>query len=346
MTCMRRAASILLPLFTALAVAPVPSLADGGAPGRIRDVRIGAHSGFERLVIELDSETEVVWEKGPEPGEETFYVAAAPEQSSRVISTGLPHVGTVSVTAMKGGTHIAIEPRERNVRAYTLTNPPRLVVDFAPPGPEPFEAPAGSRALEPATTLGPLVVAPEPESAPAPTAAPTPAPAVEPMSQPEAPVLEAEAEADAGAEAAPEPAAAPPAPAPAKREPSAVPAADSARPFMPTDIMLVFVIGLMLLIGAVTAIAWSRRKRAVPSLSGFSPEEVAEEAELARARMDEITPAEILAVGDPEVLLERRVDDEVRARLDLEQRLVQANEELKTLRDRLHRLERRREGPD
>jgi hypothetical protein len=40
----------------------------------------------------------------------------------------------------------------------------------------------------------------------------------------------------------------------------------------------------------------------------------------------------------------KRLDEEVRARLELEQRFAHANEELKVLRDRLHRLERRREG--
>jgi hypothetical protein len=43
-------------------------------------------------------------------------------------------------------------------------------------------------------------------------------------------------------------------------------------------------------------------------------------------------------------MLEKRLDEEVRARLELEQRFAGANEELKVLRDRLHRLERRREG--
>ena len=48
--------------------------------------------------------------------------------------------------------------------------------------------------------------------------------------------------------------------------------------------------------------------------------------------------------ADAASVLEKRLDDEVRARLELEQRFAQANEELKVLRDRLHRLERRREA--
>jgi hypothetical protein len=94
-------------------------------------------------VIEDDSEAEVAWENGPEKGEESFYIAAAPAKPSRVIVTQLPHVGTISITEMKGGTHVAIEPRKR-VRAYLLNNPP-LVVDF---GPAPALPAPAARALQ------------------------------------------------------------------------------------------------------------------------------------------------------------------------------------------------------
>jgi hypothetical protein len=59
---------------------------------------------------------------------------------------------------------------------------------------------------------------------------------------------------------------------------------------------------------------------------------------------DDIWPAQLLSASAHEAALEKRLDDETRARVELEQRFASANEELKVLRDRLHRLERRREG--
>lgn len=335
MTFKRRAVLIFGPLLAALLVAPVPVRADGGAPARIRDVRVGEHSGFERLVIELDSEVEVVWENGPEPGEESFYIAAAPAQASRVISTQLPHMGTVSITEMKGGTHVAIEPRERRVRAYTMTNPPRLVIDFAAPAQDAFVAPAGARAIEPAQTLGPLVLEPEPESEPAPATEPAPVP--EPVPEPTA-----TPEPEPAPKLAEEPAKPLPKPMAATKPAVVAPEARTPGSGFPYGLALGALLGLALLVAAGVMFARRRAARAeIPPSSDFSEED---DDEIFPTRVDEISPAEILAAGDHEALLEMRLDEEVRARLELEQRFAQANEELKVLRDRLHRLERRREG--
>lgn len=329
MMCTKRAALILVLLFASAAMAPAFARADGGAPARIRDVRVGEHSGFERLVIELDGDVEVVWENGPEPGEESFYIAAAPAQASRVISTGLARVGTVSVTQMKGGTHVAVEPRSRSVRAYTLSNPPRLVVDFAEPGLAKFEAPAGSHALEPAKTLGPLAVEPEPVAEPVP--APEPAPAPAPEVAPE-PVV---------TEPAPTPT---PVPAPVPEPvPQVAPVTKTPGAPFPYALALGALLALVLLIAAGVLLARRRAVSAEPSVSALFAEED-EGRETFPSHGDEISPADIVPVGDHEALLEKRLDEEVRARLELEQRFASANEELKVLRDRLHRLERRREG--
>ena len=368
MTRMRRAALILAPVLCALALTPLLARADGGAPVRIRDLRVGEHSGYERLVIELDADAEVVWENGPEPGEESFYIAAAPQQRSRVIVTQLPHVGTISVTEMKGGTHVAVEPRARRVRAYTLANPPRLVVDFAAPAKGTFDAPAGARALEPARSLGPLVVEPEPEPLPEPErepeAEPQPAPKAGPeiTAQPAQPAPQLEAPPAPEPEPAAEPAAAPtpePTPAPVAKpaasagtpepEPQVVPAkpvapkpaAPSPSAGFPYALALGALLGLALAIGAATALLRRRAARSEPSSSRFPPEE--EDALPARGT-DDISPADVLAAAEHDGALAKRLDEEVRARLELEQRFAHANEELKVLRDRLHRLERRREG--
>ncbi len=396
MMCMRRAVALLVPILAVMASVPALARADGGAPVRIRDVRVGEHSGFERLVIELDNDAEIVWENGPEPGEESFYIAAAPAQPSRVIATKLPHVGTISVTEMKGGTHVAVEPRARRVRAYTLTNPPRLVVDFAAPARGAFEAPAGTRALEPATTLGPLEVEPEtavepkqvPAVEPKPVAAtePKPVPATEPKTAATAPApkpspeIAAEPEPKAASlesppspEPVPEPALTPqpsptlepapttepttaPAPAPAVApKPAApkpapviakppAPALDMRSPgtAFPWGLAIAALLGLLLLIAAAVGFTRMRAARSESRFSEF-PELDLEDAQVERDAAG-ISPAEILAAGDHDGMLEKRLDEEVRARLELEQRFAHANEELKVLRDRLHRLERRREG--
>ncbi len=337
MMCTTRVALILVLLFASAAMAPAPARADGGAPARIRDVRVGEHSGFERLVIELDGDVEVVWENGPEPGEESFYIAAAPTQASRVISTGLAHVGTVSVTQMKGGTHVAVEPRSRSVRAYTLSDPPRLVVDFAEPGLAKFEAPAGSRALEPAKTLGPLAVEPEPVVEPVPAPAPAPVPEATPE-----PVVETAP----APKPVPEPVATEPAPTPAPvpvPKPQVAPVTRTPGAPFPYGLALGALLALVLLIAAGVLLARRRAASAEPSVSALFAEED-EGRETFPSHADEISPAEIVPVGDHEALLEKRLDEEVRARLELEQRFASANEELKVLRDRLHRLERRREG--
>lgn len=376
----------LAPILIALILCAPIARADGGAPARIREVRVGSHDGYDRLVIELDSDVDVLWENGPEPGEESFYVAAAPAQPSRVIVTKLPQMGTVSVTRMKGGTHIAVEPRERSVRAYTLANPPRLVVDFAPPGTTPFAAPADARALEPAKTLGPLVIPPDPgaptskpEAARAPEPAdeppPTPAPESTPESTPEAkaepePVPDDASLGDSApppeveplAEVAPEPTPAavePPTPAPPKPAqpktanaplpPASKPTPAAATPEspFPYGFALAALLGLLLLVAAITWIVRRRAATREPPLVLFPPSEDAfNEADLPEAvPADDILPGEIVAASEHEAALEKRLDEEVRARVELEQRMAGANEELKVLRDRLHRLEtRRREG--
>ncbi len=378
MTRIERAAGALACLAYLATLATPVARADGGAPVRIRDVRVGDHSGFERLVVELDSEAAIVWENGPEPGEESFYVAAVPKQKSRVIVTGLPHIGTVSVTEMKGGAHVAVEPRARRVRAYTLVSPPRLVVDFAPPGKEAFNVPAGARALEPAKTIGPLVLEPEPapKPAPKPEAKPAPAPIAEqpapeataaPRPAPEpAPKLEPAPSAEPTAKpepapapvAQPEPAPAPvakpapvpspalaPAPTPIAKPAPATPSGDAGFPY---SWLLWALLGLASLAGALFLLLRRRGREQINWESPvFPPIDRADDDELPAARVtrvDEISPAEILAAGDHEAMLEKRLDEEVRARLELEQRFASANEELKVLRDRLHRLERRREA--
>jgi hypothetical protein len=179
---MRRALT-LAAIAAALAFA-----ARAGAQDRthVKDVRVGSHPGFDRVVVELDGNAEIAWERGPAANEESFYLDADLGRRERVVATKLANVGKVSLTAMRVGTHLSLEPRERRVRAYLLAKPTRLVIDVAPPGAEEFAVPNGVTPLAPATSIGSLKNAPIPE--PQPKAEPEPAPEAEAGPEPEAPL--------------------------------------------------------------------------------------------------------------------------------------------------------------
>ena len=58
---------------------------------------------------------------------------------------------------------------------------------------------------------------------------------------------------------------------------------------------------------------------------------------------DDFSDEDVRRAADAASVLEQRLDDEVRARVALEERLAQASEEMKVLRDRLNRVERKRD---
>jgi hypothetical protein len=392
---MRRA---LTAVVTAVALAALSAAASAQSRTHVRDVRVGAHEGYDRVVVELDGPADIAWERGPDVHGETFYFDADLGRRERVVETKLAEVGNVTLRAMRVGTTLSLEPRERRVRAYLLAKPTRLVIDIAPPGAGAFEVPAGLTALAPATSVESLknaqVPAPktEPEAAtetqpeevePAPAPAeevapegPPPAPEPKAASAPnhepvegtiEAPA-EPRSELDANApapeptppsdeaspeekapesaepetaqpeappESAPEPpvAATPPAavpvPAPAPPPPAPEP---GGFPWLLTLVALVAVAGVGWLGVALT------RHREAPAGPPLTP---------ARARPLALGPEaisidELRRAADPS-RIEQRLDDEVRARVALEEKLAQAGEELKVLRDRLHRIERKRD---
>jgi hypothetical protein len=144
---------------------------------------------------------------------------------------------------------------------------------------------------------------------PAPAPVPTPAEAAKPEKPAKAPKT-----AKAPKAAKPEP------PAPVAPPPSA--------PF-PFGLALAVLAGVALLIAVVVAFMRRRSAREDEPFSVIPPEEA---DELLAPRRDEISPAEILAAGDHEGMLEKRLDEELRARLELEQRFTQANEELRSAR--------------
>lgn len=369
---MGRALSWLVTLATAATLAATAAAAQ--APTILRDVRVGAHPGYDRVVIELDGSADIAWERGPEPGAESFYLSADPIRT-RTIRTKLARVGDITVAPMRGGTRVYLEPRERRVRAYLLSKPPRLVIDVAPPGDTAFKAPAGVQALAPAIAVSvkaepaparapePKAEAapkPQPEPTPAPPAEAKPAPAPEAVPAPEpAPAETPPAPQDAAPQEAapPEPAPAPepapeahpeappvpppevapapqPAPEPAPPAPETMPEHE-AFPWTP---LLAVLLGGAALGGVVLAV---RARGARPS----SRVAAAIATHVGVTASGDFGEADVRLAADATSWLEQRLDEEVRARLALEERLAQAGEELKVLRDRLYRVERKREEP-
>ncbi len=184
--------------------------ADPAACARITAVRVGAHPGYARVVLETDApaEFEVVGAPAVTPGEVTLRIAA--ESRARELAPTGPDAPAISLLPQADGTTLARirAPGPLRVETQVLTAPPRLVLDLRP-----AQGEASVRAPEPPP--------------PAPELPPLPSPAVETPSPtpPEiavtAPVVES---APIEAPAAPEPT------PPTGRAPIAVPAAIDAPP--------------------------------------------------------------------------------------------------------------------
>jgi hypothetical protein len=177
---------------------------------RIADIRVGAHPGFDRLVLELNREGSAA--RGFEGSTLVLEVGARPLLDHQLLTTGLARIGTLQIEATEKGSRVLAEAASGRVRAFRLASPPRIVVDFGDPGSEPFE-------LEPG--LVPLAeLSPSPAPSPAPAPAPERAPAAEP--EPDRDVAQAPpAEAPAGeppvADGVPAPGESPQEPLPSER---------------------------------------------------------------------------------------------------------------------------------
>ena len=119
------------------------------------DVRVGEHDGFDRVVLELSGTTtpgwDVAWsdeavaegsgEVVPLEGDHVLTISASgtamPEPGSFEVPTRLGPAGSVAEVQVtgwfEGYTQVfaGVEGDERPVRVFTLTDPPRLVVDIA-----------------------------------------------------------------------------------------------------------------------------------------------------------------------------------------------------------------------
>jgi hypothetical protein len=325
---------------------------------RVRDVRLGAHREFDRVVIELDGRTRVERRADPAGGGLELWLEAQPSLAKQRLETSR-RLGRIDLEAGDGGAYLRVQPRAGRSRVFLLERPFRVVVDVAPPAPTPLAIPEGAEAIPTVQAAAPPAPPPPPE--PVVGAPPPPAPAPPPIVE----VLPPTPPAPAPAEKQPEPIP-PPAPEPAEPEP-ALPATKPAPPAPPEETRapppkstrpvppptakapkpparpavsawqrwlgqglttLAALAGVAAL--AVFWIALRRRRAALPR--------VHESEEPVLREPDTIRPTEIVGAADRLEIVEKRLDEEARARAVLEERVSVLQEELKVLRDRTNRL--------
>jgi hypothetical protein len=359
-----------------LTLPPVGSAADGPAEAgegpRVVAVRTGQHKGYDRLVLELSSAGDVVWRASPTEGALTLVVGARARNPLEIVGSKSTRMGQVELQGVDEGTRVSSRAKPRRIRVFTLASPPRVVVDFADPGSAPFDPPPGTAAIEqevaeaPEEPPAPEATAPEatvpeatvpeatvpeatvpevavpeatvpeatvPEVAkvepPAPTPPAPPTGLVQPPEPPEAtaPALPVERPAPSPAPPTPAERPSPPPTPPAGTEPAAEPVAVD-RGLWPWLLAAGLVLGVALL-------GWMRwRSRELDD---------ADAALAAASGVDAITPADLAGSIERIDALENRLDDEVRARMTLEERVTKLSEEHKVLRDRIRRAANRGE---
>lgn len=325
----------------ALAAVALAAKATAESP-RVTRVRVGAHPGFERIVLELDGAVRVERVPATPPDSVALSVAARPP-AQRTIRT--KRAGAVAIEPGDAGFVLRLSAGAGRVRAFLLARPARVVVDVAGPGAEPFEVPPDATEIPvaapvaepepppppPEPTPDPIV-APEPP-APAPTPAPVPAPVADPEpTPPPEPVAEPEPAPEPAPAPEPPPVPTPPEPPqPAEAEAAAEAAAPAAWPRLLVPALAVAAAGFALATLVLLASA-RRRRRATREESPMPP--------FAESDPDEIRPSEIIGAADRLEILEKRLDEELRARAHLEERVALLAEELKVVRDRLNRIQR------
>lgn len=269
---------------------------------RVVKTRIGHHQSFDRIVLELDALPPVLWQER-EDGELEVRIGALDARSGRTTSFAGLRAPQLRIESDAGVVVLRANAAPGPLRVFTLVAPPRVVVDFAPAEVASFEPPAGSRAV---------AMTPEPRPEPPPELEPEPV-----IAQPPPPPL-------------PEPPPPPPPPVVRPEPPRPPPMLPSDGP----DGLLLFGSGLavVLLASALAIFVRRSRRRIDLGAQDFGPRD---------AVGPEVITAEELESANRVELLEKRLDEEVRSRVALEERLSGLLEEQKLLRDRLRRVKRK-----
>lgn len=316
--------------------AALASSASAAELPRVTDLRIGNHLSFDRIVLQLDGPAEThVSETG---GRVELFVAADPFEARSTLRLAGSPVGAIEIRREEGGLLLGSEPAGQLVRVFTLVGPNRVVIDFGDPELAPFAIPEGAVPV----VAGPAP--PEVAEAPTPEPAPEPLPALEPEPGPPVEILE-DPTPPVGEATLPEPEAAPevselskPEPAPPVSPPVAPREAAAEKPRVEIEggpEAWLILLGVAVGIAAISAAVYWRRRRAAQAAPAARPD--------ADVGPETITQAE-LEGGPRAEVLEKRLDEEVRARMNLEEKMGALLEEQKVLRDRLHRMTRRRES--
>jgi len=346
---------------------------------RIADIRVGAHASYDRVVFELTEEGPATY--GFDGSTFVLELGARPLLERQLLTTGLKRMGPLQIDATELGTRVRAQSGTGRVRGFRLEDPPRIVIDFGDPGPEPFELDPG---LVPIVELAPKGAGaapspPEPEPEPEPAVAeapPTPAPpaeaiaeeappAGEPVASGETAPAESPEESRPGAESHPGAEAHPAAPPPAEPEsapppprvPEPVPLPEptlqaGAEPSTPSDpaarffrrladgsrieVALWFAVPFLAAAFLIWVIGRVRERRLLARAAARGGDVRAAES---------ITPREILEATERIDVLEKRIDEEVRGRMLLEERASRIQEDLKVVQDRILRLAQRGARP-
>jgi hypothetical protein len=329
---------------------------------RIVDVRIGQHRDFDRVVLELDQAAPIT-RQPTAPGQDVVIdLGARPLLPRQEIATGSPRFQSMLLEGTVEGARLQLQRGQARVRVFWLTEPPRLVIDVADEGEAPFEPPPGTQSLDPPPSEPIEAIPPLPEvtreipeeelplreqlealgaADPMPE---TPLPEeVEPEEAPvalaptEAPTQAADVPAEPPPEQVAPPVGLPPQPLPPELAPLPMPPTKpegTAPGERRSDrwLSLLIWVGLPLLLIGLALYLTRARGRGVEEAPEPRPPE-------------SITPGEVMSASDRLDLLEKRIDEEVRARMQLEHRVVMVQEDLKVVRDRVIRMGRRGEAP-
>jgi len=285
------------------------------APGpRIQDLRHSQQDGYDRLVIELSAPCDVL-QRPPTPEFDLIVdLAARPSQLRQEIGTGLPRAGTIIIAETPQGARIQSPRRERKLRVFRVADPPRLVIDFADARGVELSEPTGSAAVallpEDEPLIGAVRELGDDRAAEAPAVPAAEAEAAPPAVDPEASVL--------------------------LEPPGAVTSAPRLDESLSPSRLGLYTAPLVLLLLGLAAVAAQLSHQTWRRL--HAPEYPALQAAARRPREASPAPTRAPASGAPADrtdLLERRHDEEVRARMELEERFVHMQDELRLLRQRL-----------
>ena len=297
------------------------------APGpRIQDLRHSQQDGYDRLVIELSAPCDVL-QRPPTPEFDLIVdLAARPSQLRQEIGTGLPRAGTIIIAETPQGARIQSPRRERKLRVFRVADPPRLVIDFADARGVELSEPTGSAAVALLPEDEPLIGAVRELEDDRVAEALGDDRAAEAPAAPAVPAAEAEA--------------APPAVDPEAsvllEPPGAVTSAPRLDESLSPSRLGLYTAPLVLLLLGLAAVAAQLSHQTWRRL--HAPEYPALQAAARRPREASPAPTRAPASGAPADrtdLLERRHDEEVRARMELEERFVHMQDELRLLRQRL-----------